>query len=491
MGVATARGEGGVGGHLREIFRAVFVAQQLQGEGNAGVLAVAVIGAGGSVIAVGDGTLVNVRAEEFPGTDDGGIDLRILDAEFLREGDEEKAAVARGVERAVSGVHLVQFPAVEVRVGEGVPPAAAAALAHGGVDGVFAQGGEDEVIAGGIVIDRAIQPAEAMVPALHALVALVAGLEHRPGRCGGRKPWGVRTAHPVMHDLAVLRLAGGDQCNRLDDAALAAARVLRVGDEFFLKHLPCVLQDLLCLRAIVGRGVAVGGHGAQLQLHLEGLGDDGKLVEAHLGDFLAALLLGLPVVERIVIADLFEELVDIDPGDVLLAEAGGVVLVAPHLEGDLAAVLLFLGLDDRIPDQNSEVPPGLELLPVDSRDHIAQHEFALRRRPVESGLHLDLIAHKFTDHQPHDPGRPEIPWLRLLLLGRRDEFALGEIGQGRGAFHLLGAKVAVFGERVHFLLGVGAFLGGRRQGEGEGEECGGKCQGFHHGGSVAISSGCK
>ena len=122
------------------------------------------------------------------------------------------------------------------------------------------------------------------------------------------------------------------------------------------------------------------------------VGIDRELVEAHLVDLLLAFLLRLPVVERVVVARLVEELVDIDAGDVLLAVARDVVPVAPDLEGDLAAVLLPLGLDDRVADQMAEVAAGDEFLAVHADDHVARQEFALGGRALEGGLHLDLVA---------------------------------------------------------------------------------------------------
>ena len=158
----------------------------------------------------------------------------MFDAEFLGEGDEEEAAVAGGVEGTVSGVHHVELAAVEGRIGEGVSPGSRLALAHGGLDRVFAQGGQHVVVAGGIVIQRAVQADEAVVPALVALVALVAGLEHRTDGLGGRLPRAVFAAHPLFDEFAVLGLAGGDERHGLDDAAFAGAWIFRIDDEALL-----------------------------------------------------------------------------------------------------------------------------------------------------------------------------------------------------------------------------------------------------------------
>jgi hypothetical protein len=121
VAMAAAGGEGGVGGHHGEVFGAVVIADEFHGKGGAGIFAVAVVGAGGDVVAVGDRALIHVGTEEAVGAFHGGIDFRVFYAEFAGEGDEEKAAVAGGVEGAVAGVHFVEPAAVERRIGEGVP----------------------------------------------------------------------------------------------------------------------------------------------------------------------------------------------------------------------------------------------------------------------------------------------------------------------------------------------------------------------------------
>ena len=380
MAVAAASGEGAVARHHGEILRAILVAEKFHGEGDAGVLAVAVVCSRGREVAIRNGTQIHIGTEVTVGALDGLVDLGVLDAEFPGERDEEEAAVAGRIERAVAGVHAMELAAVEGRVGESVPPAAAGALPQGGVDGVFFQRGEHEVVAGGLVVERAVQPVKSVMPALVALVAPVAGLEHRAGRLLRRMPLpGVRAAHPLLHDLAVLRFARGHQRDGFQHPTTTAPRVPRIGDKLLLQYLPRLLEDLRGLRAVVGRGVAVVGEGAQGQLDLEGRGVDRELVEALRLTF--ARLFRFPLVERVVVAGLGENVVDIDADDVLRAEALDVVLVAPDQETDLPTVRLPLRLDDRVSDQVPEVAAAGELLTIQTDDDIAGEELALGWRP--------------------------------------------------------------------------------------------------------------
>ncbi len=472
VGMAAAGGEGGVGGHHGEVFRAVVIADELHGKGGAGILAVAVIGAGGGMVAVGDRALIDEGAEKVMGAGDGGIDFGMLDAEFFGEGDEEKAAVAGGVESAIAGVHFVELAAIKRRKGEGVPPGARFALTHGGFDGVFAQRGHDVVVAGGIVVDRAVKADEAVVPGLVAFVALVAGLEHRADGLGGRLPRAVGAAHPLFDEFAVFGLAGGDEPHGLDDAAFAASRFFRIYDEALLQGLPCVFEDLLGLGAIVGSGIGVVGEGAQFQLHFEGDGIEGEFIEIHVFDLFLAGFLGFPIVEGIVAFGFVDELVDVGSGDVFGTGAGGVVFIAPDLEGDFAGVHLAFGFDDGVADGEAEVAAGLEFHTVDAGDDIAGEEFAIGGRAFDGALDEELVAHSSAGHDAGNAGGAEMPGHRLVLRGWQ-AFALGEVGEVIGADGFLHDIAPVLDGGLLF-LGDLAFVGEEEGGKREEEE-----DGFH------------
>ena len=119
---APAAGEGAVARHHGEVFGPVVIAEKLQGKGDAGVFAIAIVRTVGGMVSVGDATLVDVRAEKFRRALHCKVNFRVFDTKFLRERDQKVAAVSGGVERAVSGIHFVKLTAVEGRVGEGVTP---------------------------------------------------------------------------------------------------------------------------------------------------------------------------------------------------------------------------------------------------------------------------------------------------------------------------------------------------------------------------------
>ena len=154
--------------------------------------------------------MVDVGAEEFVGAFDGLVDLRVFDAEFLGQGDEEETTVTGGVQSAVAGVHAVELTTVEGWIGEGMAPATAGTLAHCRFDGKLAQGGQDKFVASSLIVEGAVEASETHVPTLVA--SSFARLEQGTNRLLGRVPLlAVFTTHPVVYDLAVFRFSGGDQ----------------------------------------------------------------------------------------------------------------------------------------------------------------------------------------------------------------------------------------------------------------------------------------
>ena len=213
--MTAASGERAVARHHAEVLGAMFVAEKFHRKGNAGVLAVAIIGGGGAKVTIRNGSLIDVGAEELVGAFDRLIDLGVLDAEFLCQGDEEEAAITGSIERAVSGIHAVELTAVKRRKGKGVAPASTTTLTHGSVNGVFLYGRQYKFIPSSLVVEGAVQTGVSMVPALHALVGLGPPLKHFAcGNCRRVPLSGVFTAHPVVYDFPVLRLTRCDQRNR-------------------------------------------------------------------------------------------------------------------------------------------------------------------------------------------------------------------------------------------------------------------------------------
>ena len=84
--MTAAPREAGVRGHLREPSAALVIAQQLEREGDADVLAVGVIRRRGAEVAVGDRALLVVRTEVFGRALDRQVDFRVLDAVLLGQG---------------------------------------------------------------------------------------------------------------------------------------------------------------------------------------------------------------------------------------------------------------------------------------------------------------------------------------------------------------------------------------------------------------------
>ena len=70
-GMSSASGEGTVARHHGEVLGAILVAEKFHREGDAGVLTVAIVSGCGAKVAIGNGTLIDVGAEEFVGALDG------------------------------------------------------------------------------------------------------------------------------------------------------------------------------------------------------------------------------------------------------------------------------------------------------------------------------------------------------------------------------------------------------------------------------------
>jgi hypothetical protein len=201
------------------------------------------------------------------------------------------------------------------------------------------------------------------------------------------------------------------------------------------EHLPGVFENLFGLRAVVRGGVAVRGEHAQRETDFQGDRVDRELVEAHLLQFLFALLLRFPVIQRVVLAGLVEELVDVDAVDVLPGETGAVVFIAPDEEGDFPLVLRLFRLDDGVADPLGEVSAGGELLSVHADDHIAPEEPALGRRALDRALHLKLVPGDVARKEAGDARRAEIPELRRKF-SNGQVLPFGQVGQFGGSFGL-------------------------------------------------------
>ena len=123
MTMATAAGEGAMGRHHGEVFCAVIISEEFEGESDPGVFSITVVGRVGGVVAIRDTALVDVGTEEPLGSFDGFIDRRMLNPKLLGKGDKIKAAVAGGIECTVTGIHFIELSAVEGQEGKGMPPA--------------------------------------------------------------------------------------------------------------------------------------------------------------------------------------------------------------------------------------------------------------------------------------------------------------------------------------------------------------------------------
>jgi hypothetical protein len=178
-----------------------------------------------------------------------------------------------------------------------VPPSACLALAHGGLDGVFSQSGEDVIVAGGIKVKGAVEAYESMVPSLVTLVAFVVRFEHRADGFAGWLPWAVFAAHPLFDDCAVLGFARGYERHGLDDATFATARFFRIGDESFFQGLPRLFENSFCFRALIRSGVRIIRKGAEFQFHVESDGIDGKFFQIHISYLFLSGFLRFPIIQ--------------------------------------------------------------------------------------------------------------------------------------------------------------------------------------------------
>ena len=135
--MATAAGEGAMRGHHGEVFCTVIISEEFEGESDPGVFSITVVGRIGGVVAIRDTALVDVGTEEPLGSFDGFIDRRMLNPKLLGKGDKIKAAVPRGIECTVTGIHFIEFSAVEGWEGKGMPPASASTLSHRRLNGIL------------------------------------------------------------------------------------------------------------------------------------------------------------------------------------------------------------------------------------------------------------------------------------------------------------------------------------------------------------------
>ena len=194
------------------------------------------------MVAVGDGSLVHIVAEEFRRLVDGLVQGRITDAGLAGEHERDGHGQTDLVHAAVAfGMAVGQ--------GGGVAPHAVHALVFHAAHGGLFQLGKNRLLAGGerVFAEEEISVGDVPVPC-------VRGLQ------GFRDFFGILAEHGVM-----LLVAAGEQGEGVE-----VIRDVGLFKALLRDQAAALLEDGLRLRAIVRRRRAVGSEHLQLEFHVRG-----------------------------------------------------------------------------------------------------------------------------------------------------------------------------------------------------------------------------